>query len=57
MHPRLHLMIHEVVATQIIDGEPPEMFKTADRLITVGRDPHDVLHMLRSIVSDQIWER
>lgn len=55
MNPRLHLMIHEVVATQIIDGEPPEMSETADRLITAGRDPHDVLHMLGSTVSDQIW--
>jgi hypothetical protein len=55
MNPRLHLMIHQVVATQIIDGEPPEMFETADRLIAAGRDPHDVLHMLGSTVSDQIW--
>lgn len=55
MSPRLHPMIHDVVATQMIDGEPPEMFETADRLITAGRDPHDVLHMLGSTVSDQIW--
>jgi len=55
MNPRLHLIIHEVVATQIIDGDPPEMFETADRLIAAGRDRHDVLHMLGSTVSDQIW--
>jgi hypothetical protein len=54
-NPRLHLMIHEVVATQIIHGEPPEMFETADRLIAAGCDRHDVLHMLGSTVSDQIW--
>ena len=29
MNPRVHLVIHEVVATQIIDGDPPEMFETA----------------------------
>jgi hypothetical protein len=55
MKPRLHLMIHEIVATQIIDGDPPEMFETAERLIAAGRDRHDVLHMLGSTVSDQIW--
>jgi hypothetical protein len=49
------ILIRLVVATQIIDGEPPEMFETADRLIAAGRDPHDVLHMLGSTVSDQIW--
>jgi hypothetical protein len=55
MNPRLHLMIHEVVASQIIEGDPPEMFDTAERLIAEGRDRHDVLHMLGSTVSDQIW--
>jgi hypothetical protein len=55
MNPRLHLMIHEVVATQIIDGDPPDVFDTAKRLIAEGRDRHDVLHMLGSTVSEQIW--
>lgn len=55
MNPRLHLAIHEVVATQIIDGEPPEVFETAERLVADGRDPHEVLHMLGSTVTDQIW--
>jgi len=55
MNPRLHLIIHEVVATQIIDGDPPEMFETAERLTAAGRDRHDVLHMLGSTVSEQIW--
>jgi hypothetical protein len=55
MNPRLHLAIHEVVATQIIDDDPPEMFETAKRLIADGRDPHEVLHMLGSAVSAQIW--
>lgn len=55
MSPRLHLTIHEIVATQIIDGDPPEVFETARRLLALGRDPHEVLHMLGSVVSTQIW--
>ncbi|MGA3363206.1 MAG: DUF1841 family protein [Solirubrobacteraceae bacterium] len=55
INPRLHLAIHELVATQIIDGDPIEMFDTATRLIAAGRDPHEVLHMLGLTVSDQIW--
>jgi hypothetical protein len=55
MNARLHLSIHEVVATQIIEGEPPEAFATAKRLIERGRDHHQVLHMLGSAIAEQIW--
>ena len=54
-NPRLHLAIHEVVATQIIDGDPPEAFETAERLLALGRDRHEVLHMLGFAASGQIW--
>lgn len=55
MNPRLHLAIHEVVATQIIERDPPEVVETAERLIALGRDHHEVLHMLGFCVSGQIW--
>jgi hypothetical protein len=55
INPRLHLAIHEAVATQIIDGDPIEMFQTATRLIAAGGDRHEVLHMLGLTASDQIW--
>jgi hypothetical protein len=55
MNPRLHLAIHEFVATQIIDGEPPEAFASAERLLALGRDHHEVLHMLGFCVSGQLW--
>jgi hypothetical protein len=55
INPRLHLIVHEMVATQIIDDDPPEVFQTAQRLLALGRDPHEVLHMLGSIASTQIW--
>ena len=55
MNPRLHLAIHEVVATQVIDDDPPEAFATLQRLVQSGRDPHEALHMLGSVVSAQLW--
>lgn len=55
INPRLHLIVHEMVATQIIDDDPPEVFETAQRLLALGRDPHEVLHMLGSVASTQIW--
>src|SRR5687767_14157213 len=36
MNPRLHLAIHEVVATQVIDDDPPEAFATLQRLVNSG---------------------
>jgi len=32
MNPRLHLTIHEIVAAQIADHDPPEVWETAERL-------------------------
>jgi hypothetical protein len=54
-NPRLHLTMHEVVATQLWDGDPPEVWETAVRLRDAGYERHEILHMLSRPVSDQIW--
>jgi len=56
MNPRLHLKLHEVVATQLWDDSPPEVWDTAVRLLDGGYERHEILHMLARPVSDQIWE-
>jgi hypothetical protein len=55
MSPRLHFAVHELVASQVIDGDPPEAFATLKRLLASGRDHHEALHMLASVVSTQLW--
>jgi hypothetical protein len=55
MNPRLHLTIHEIVATQLWDDSPPEVWDTAVRLLEAGYERHEILHMLARPVSDQIW--
>jgi hypothetical protein len=55
VNPRLHLAAHEVIANQLIDGDPPEARTTATRLLAAGYDDHDVLHMLGSAVMDQVF--
>ena len=55
INPRLHLAMHEVVATQIWEGDPPEVWETAVRLRDAGYERHEILHMLSRPVSDQIW--
>lgn len=56
INPRLHLAIHEVVANQLIGGDPPEVWATAQRLRRLGYDRHEVLHMLGRAMSGELWE-
>jgi hypothetical protein len=55
INPRLHLAMHEIVATQLWDGNPHEVWETALRLRAAGYERHEVLHMLGRPMSDQIW--
>ena len=56
MNPRLHLTMHEIVATQLWDDSPPEVWDTAARLLDAGYERHEILHMLGRVVSDHVWE-
>jgi Domain of unknown function (DUF1841) len=55
MNPRLHLAMHEIVATQLWDDSPSEVWATAVRLLDAGYERHEILHMLGRPVSDQVW--
>jgi Domain of unknown function (DUF1841) len=55
INPRLHLAMHEIVATQLWDDDPPEVWQTATRLLEAGYDRHEILHMLMRTTSDQVW--
>jgi len=56
MNPRLHLTMHQIVATQLWDDSPPEVWDTAVRLLDAGYERHEILHMLGRPVGDQVWE-
>ena len=55
MSPRLHLTIHEVIATQLADGDPPDVWATAQRLRKLGYGRHEILHMLGAAMAPQLW--
>ncbi|MEY2421063.1 MAG: hypothetical protein QOI95_1130 [Acidimicrobiaceae bacterium] len=42
----LHQVLHETVADQLLDNDPPAARETAVRLLDAGYQPHEVLHML-----------
>lgn len=55
VNPRLHLALHEIVASQLWDGQPAETWAAASRLVSQGFDRHAVLHMLMAAVSDIVY--
>jgi hypothetical protein len=54
VNPRLHIAIHEVVANQLWDNDPPEAWRAAKRLQEAGVDRHDILHQLGSVVTTHL---
>jgi hypothetical protein len=56
INPRLHMTMHEIVANQLWDDDPPETWETAQRLIALGYERHEVLHMLCSVVAREMWK-
>jgi hypothetical protein len=55
MNPRLHLALHQIVAKQLADLDPPEVWETAQRLRRAGYGRHEILHMLGSAMTGEIW--
>ena len=52
--PRLHIAMHQVVANQLLAGDPPEAWQTVQRLAGLGYDWHNVVHMISAVVSEDI---
>jgi hypothetical protein len=56
VNARLHLAVHEIVATELVDDDPPEAWATARRLSAAGYAQHEVLHMLGSTVAGELGQ-
>jgi hypothetical protein len=46
--------MHEIVANQLWDDDPPEAWSAAQRLVAQGHDRHDVLHSLADVAVSQL---
>lgn len=53
--PTLHIDMHTIIAKQLWNGEPPETWATAKRLLDEGLERHDVLHALAYVASEEIY--
>jgi hypothetical protein len=54
VNPRLHIVMHEIVANQLWDGDPPEAWRAATRLRDAGVDRHEILHRLGAVVATHV---
>jgi len=54
--PRLHITLHQVVASQLLADDPPETWSTAQRLAGLGYDWHNIIHMIAAVVSDDLYQ-
>jgi hypothetical protein len=53
--PHAHIAIHEVVANQLWDDNPPGAWRAAKRLREARVERHDILHQLGEVVVTQIY--
>jgi uncharacterized protein DUF1841 len=54
VNPRLHVTVHEIVANQLWDDEPPQVWQAARRLSATGLARHDVLHAIGEVLVEHL---
>jgi hypothetical protein len=54
VNPRLHVLMHQVVAKQLLSDTPPRTWSTVRRLAGMGYDWHNIMHMIASLVSEDV---
>jgi Domain of unknown function (DUF1841) len=55
VNPRLHVAMHQVVASQLLANDPPETWRTVQRLAGHGYDWHNIMHMIASLVAEDVY--
>jgi len=55
VNPRLHISMHEIVANQLWNDDPPGAWAAAKRALEAGHERHDVLHALADVATRHVW--
>jgi len=53
--PRLHVAMHQVVANQLLADDPPATWQTVQRLIGLGYDWHNIMHMISALIAEDFY--
>lgn len=56
MNPTLHVMLHLIVANQLLADKPPETWQATQRLAGLGYDWHSVMHLVMGPVTEAVYE-
>ena len=46
--------MHQIVARQILAGDPPQAWQTVQRLAGLGYDWHAIMHMIAGLVAADV---
>jgi len=52
--PRLHVAMHQIVARQILAGDPPQTWQAVQRLAGQSYRWHDIMHMIATLVAQDV---
>jgi Domain of unknown function (DUF1841) len=55
VNPRLHVAMHQVVASQLLAGDPPGTGQAVQRLGGLGYDWHNIMHMIAALVTEDVY--
>ena len=47
--------MHQIVANQLLADDPPGTWQTVQRLDGLGYDWHNIMHMITSLVSEDVY--
>ena len=52
---RIHLVIHELVEKQLVEGDPPEVEEALSRLLARGLTRHEALHAIGKVITHEAY--
>jgi hypothetical protein len=55
INPSLHVLMHGIVANQLLADDPPETWQTVQHLAGLGYDWHNVMHLIMGPVSAAVY--
>lgn len=55
-NPRMHMLLHVVIANQLLADDPPETWQAVQRLAGLGYDWHNVMHLIMDPVAMSVYQ-
>ena len=55
-NPFAHIAIHQMIANQIANHEPPQTAETLEALMQAGYTRHEAIHAIGGILAEEIYE-